>query len=385
MLKYPAKNQSGFTKIELLIAFVFILILLIATALPSYDPGGANKARESEVKANLHSIQIAIERYFVDNQKYPSFLLGGDMEGWYNWHLMNDDEDPSADAPSNNLVCDVLIKYGYMTSYPKNPFVNDGMKIIKSTSAFGSAPGDGDPRFGFNGRIIGNGLSDPAFYIHRSEIGIPPIITPLIETRRTLSDITVKQLGFLEPPDGIHYMMGGRKSFDKKGNVITVATWWPGNFFYRGLFNYPLQKKGWGYDPGWFGPSILGAKRELYILGAYGSTDTPGLDVIRLETRNWFNTDDVYYRLPAPWFEYAKSSGIKCGWSVDGSDPSGTGSGLPEVCGGGDAFTGPIYPYNRGDSDDGYTYGKYIFGAPDGHPDGIILVLTSGNGINSWE
>jgi prepilin-type N-terminal cleavage/methylation domain-containing protein len=386
-------KERGFTLIELLVV-ITIIGILAAIALPNYIKA-KDKAKEAEVKSNIHTIQVALERYEVDAKRYPSFLIGGDTEGWHKWHLNWDIDNPPADAPSNNLVQDVLVQYGYITSYPKNPFVDDGMAIIQSTcaenlaSGLGGAfqPGDGDPRFGFNGTIMGNGLTDPAYYRHRV-IGIPPVTTPLIETRRTLQDDTVDELGFLEPDLGVHWMMGGRKGFaalkpgQTEPDVITVSVFWPGNFFYRGLFDHPLERKGWTwYDPGTV-PG--GSKMNRYILGGYGSTRTDGLDAIRLETMSYDNKQEIYYRLPPPWFKYARQSGIRCGYSDDGSDPSGTGSGLPEVCGGGDGFTGPFYPYNRGDDEDGFSYGQYIYGAPDGHPDGVIIILTAGADIVTW-
>jgi len=369
--------DKGFTKIELIIA-VIIIGAYVGLALPCLT-ANMYEEREAQVKLNIHEIQMAIERYYVDNGFYPRFLLGGDQKGWREWHLRNDEAGVSPDEPSNNLVVDVLIEYGYLDSYPKNPFVDDGMAIIKSTAAFGSDPlknhrfGDGDPRFGYRGETMGNGISDPEYYKHRI-IGIPPVETPLIETRRTLDDETVKRLGFIEPPDGIHYMMGGRKAFDRRGNVITVASYWPGNFFYRGKCIPPRDKRGsWAwYDPGTI-PG--GGKPNHYALGGYGSTLTAGMDVIRLEGRNWDNTDDVFFQLPAPWYKYARSSGIKCGYGIEGESPSIIGSGLPEVFGGGDAFTGPMNPPNRPCIENNYKYDVFVFGAPDGHPDGVVILL----------
>ena len=381
-------KERGFTLIELLVV-ITIIGILAAIALPNYIKA-KDKAKEAEVKANVHTIQVAVERYMVDHARYPSFLLGGDTEGWHYWHAYNDEDNPPMDQPSNNLVQDILVQYGYITSYPKNPFVVDGMSIIQSTAGREDAtgpggafePGNGDPRFGFNGTIMGNGLSDPAYYEFRT-VGIPPVTTGLIETKRTLSSFAVDQLGFLEPDDtpvnGIHWMMGGRKALDADDEIITVSVFWPGNFFYRGLFDHPLERKGWTwYDPGTI-PG--GTKMNRYIMGGFGSTRTTGMDVIRLEVRNYDNLQDCYYRLPAPWFKYARNSGIKCGYAIDGGSPSTDGSGLPEVCGGGDAFTGPYYPYNRGDDEEGFSYGQFIYGAPDGHPDGVILILTAGADI----
>ena len=386
-------KERGFTLIELLVV-ITIIGILAAIALPNYIKA-KDKAKEAEVKANIHTVQVAIERYDVDQARYPSFLLGGDTEGWAKWHHTYDVPGIPPDQVSNNLVQDVLVQYGYITSYPVNPFVNDGMSIIQSTSATGSGPGgqfqpgDGDPRFGFNGKVMGNGLSDPAYYRHRI-IGIPPVETPLIETQRTLDPLqngaNVAPLGFLEPDEGIHWMMGGRLSFDSSEppEPITVAVFWPGNFFYRGLFDHPLERKGWTwYDPGTI-PG--GTKMNRYILGGYGSTRTTGMDVIRLEECVYGEPAEwIYYRLPAPWYKYAKNSGIHCGYAIDGGSPSQDGSGLPEVCGGGDAFTCPFYPYNRGDDGEGFSYGQFIYGAPDGHPDGVILVLTAGADVETYK
>ena len=70
-------------------------------------------------------------------------------------------------------------------------------------------------------------------------------------------------------------------------------------------------------------------------------------------------------------FGYAQ---IRCGWPPwVGSG----GAGLPEVSGGGDAYHGPYYPYDSGPNKD-WVYGL----PPDGHPDGIILVLASGAEMN---
>ncbi|MGH8104218.1 MAG: type IV pilin protein, partial [bacterium] len=73
--------MRGFTLIELLVVMVIIGIL-VSIALPNYIKA-KDKARESQVQSNIHVIQLAVERYAVDNDgSYPKWLLGGDYSDW---------------------------------------------------------------------------------------------------------------------------------------------------------------------------------------------------------------------------------------------------------------------------------------------------------------
>jgi hypothetical protein len=73
--------------------------------------------------------------------------------------------------------------------------------------------------------------------------------------------------------------------------------------------------------------------------------------------------------MPPPW------SGVDdfpCGYT--GSFSSQDGLGLPAVFGGGDHQNGPYWPADR----DPESLTHFIYGAPDGVEDGIILRLTTG-------
>ncbi len=161
------RTKKGFTLIELLVVIVIIGIL-VAIALPNFIKIKI-KAREAEVKQNLHAIQLAIERYATDSSGiYPFFLYGGDVYwnvGTIKWvpNPWNDRIEPgpggrhafdifNVQFPSGGTVephtypnvglsasnmgqrgtefGDCLAYEGYLPQYPMNPFLTDKAVII---------------------------------------------------------------------------------------------------------------------------------------------------------------------------------------------------------------------------------------------------------------
>lgn len=155
------KRMRGFTLIELLVVMVIIGIL-VSIALPNYMKA-RDKARESQERAALHVIQMALERYAVDwDGLYPLVLSGGDptynnlsMDGGtyrgyqglspspFVDHFINSTMQLGSDAltdpewclpfPQNQTVgagvingrhicMDSILRQGYLSSYPTNPF-----------------------------------------------------------------------------------------------------------------------------------------------------------------------------------------------------------------------------------------------------------------------
>ena len=152
-MKHTTKNELGFTLIELLVVIVIIGILA-AIALPNFIKA-RNKAREAEVKSNVHAIQIALERYAVDSGGvYPTFLVGAERDSNIikcSIDLLNNGvsqfpqsgETPFAKTADANLavgpemlriLMDPMIQFGYISEYPTNPFARRDTGMWNSSS-----------------------------------------------------------------------------------------------------------------------------------------------------------------------------------------------------------------------------------------------------------
>jgi len=383
-------KDKGFTLIELLVV-ITIIGILAAIALPNYIKA-KDKAREAEVKANVHTIQIALERYSTDNSgQYPKMIWGGNEKGWTPiqgvgnktmWQHVEYDA-----AADNNTAArppfDPLIQLGYMNSYPRNAFLNDGegvSTIIRWTAPSPCVIGDGDPRFGFNGEVMGNIVEDPRYLWYKNSNGQVKLSRIANCFMASASTYYVGMVNNLTPANPF-YAMGGipewkRFTSDVSSGVatsdlnssVTLRAYWPGEFFYRSGGSYlfpqgfliatlpnPNLRTIWDFQY---------TRIDRYFLGGFGSMRTDGIDVVRLTDVNGNAINNLtgnygggnYTAHP----NYIRTQNTPISFSN------------PELFGGGQRGKMPYFPYLDPAS------GDWLYGAPDGFNDGVIIALSSG-------
>ena len=91
-------KKRGFTLIEVLVVLTIIgvLIAFLAPRLLNFQDRG----RETAVKAVMHSVQLAVESYNMENQVYPV----------------------ARNIPVKSLCDNYLTVGGYIAGVPQNPF-----------------------------------------------------------------------------------------------------------------------------------------------------------------------------------------------------------------------------------------------------------------------
>lgn len=377
MMKHS--QQRGFTLIELLVV-ITIIGILAAIALPNYIKA-KDKAKEAEVKANCHTIQISLERYATDHSgAYPNYILGGDTRGWDERSgcrviTMQPDEDK---RPTR----DPLIHFAYVYSYPDNPFIDPGEGITSIIPWTGASLyyGDGDVRFGWTGEVMGNCLDDPRFLFKR---GNGPGDTEPTRLRHTMWQLDDYLIGVLQDrsPNSF-FCMGGLPQWSRENmgesdlDGQAIKAFWPGQFFYRCGGDFfianPLNVEGETYEDIWGWPYM---RVNKYMLGGYGSPRTDGMDVIRLTSEEGAAASTMANAIEGMILgeTYTNHQDPTSGTSHPDFPEIEVLYANPEVYGGGERGLMPQFPYYQSGTK------AWLFGAPDGYRDGVILVLTSGS------
>lgn len=241
--------------------FLLIIAVLVAIALPNYIKV-KEKAKEAEVKANLHEVQLSLERFAVDTEgAYPSFLIGGDC--CYSEVTGSNGATLGASQWAEMAgPIDVLKLEGYILSYPGNPFVLQAshemsevheFQVNLPASLYGNDPlRNGTPesrlmgtRFGADCTKMGSVLGDP----RRGMIG----------DEHTWADVDFGAWDIWE--------------------TNTPKPFLPGQFFYSGIGPEIWVGQAQA-EKAEAGELILPTEIDQYIVGAYGGIRTKGKDIL---------------------------------------------------------------------------------------------------------
>ena len=284
------------------IGVVVILVgLMAAMALPNFIKA-REKAKEAEVKSNIHAIQIALERYAVDTGGfYPLMLYGGDFTDTFaklgapenpdtgmSYYMPPD--DPGYQPFPGDL--DVLLQFGYIARYPTNPFQSDRdtaklgkIKTNPAENGFGPL----ELRFESDGLSRTNIWLQPEDrglqYVRRSVGGeMGNLMWDVSEGQRhapwpivVVPDPQPNRAGYVNPQFSF--------SDEKAGRYRDDYQFWltPGNFYYYALFEGVGGYSSFVSDSGGPRPDapITGAIIGYHLAG-YGTVFNAGQDCYNL-------------------------------------------------------------------------------------------------------
>lgn len=266
------KRAARWTEV---VVIVVIILLLVAVALP--PRGIPIKAHEAEVKAALHNIQLAVEKYGIDHSSaYPAYLVGGEAR----WASTLNLQYPAtafkglADCPDLKQLADPLLREGYIDSYPRNPFVHNGVTVHNAQLTMPlNAPG-GDPlRNGVDtGRLYGTRFG--AYCTSMGQLLGAKYYFPRTSTQpggqQKSFTVATAPIPGLPPGADVTYPCWDVWKNNKATNPL------PGQFIYSA--SGPLIAVGSGAAKGQSSSPILPLEMDSYVLAAFGGPKTKGKD-----------------------------------------------------------------------------------------------------------
>jgi len=332
--------KKGFTLIELLVV-ITIIGILVALALPNFIKA-KDKALEAEVKSNLHSIQISLERYATDNDgTYPGYIFGGSLASW-RCSVGNGD----CNYPIINLQ-EPMMRYGFLGTYPRNPFVKTGFSKCQLSS--------GDPRFGCM-----LDMSNPM--AHQSDVNSGGVMANILSDPNWKGADAVfhggGSLGTNDPRGRAYYFIGDG---DPKSKDFL-----PGDFIYRTFGSSAGDLRQWaGRNTG--GP-LMANVYEAYVLGGYGSERSTGRDYLHCYDGGFGGGNGFSSR---PENQACVSYDMA---DLSANEPT---YGVGDLDGDGDADSIPNVIFAEGDASL-VVGGNYAPTNADGQTDGLLIYFASG-------
>ena len=150
MLHNRARNQKGFTLVELLIV-VIILGILAAVVIPQFNTA-ASESKEAALASNLATIRQAIEMYKVQhNDVFPTAAIETELTTKTN----------ISGGTTGTLLYGPYLR----NSFPKNPVDSANSTLIGTSTTAGALPaGDGGSQWFYN-------TADGAFFANTSGSG----------------------------------------------------------------------------------------------------------------------------------------------------------------------------------------------------------------------